>query len=115
MENLLKKAPIGSLDERIEVWEKTVARDEYFAETETWALSFGTFARVEAPSAYANEQYQHEQQMAVHRRVFTVRKRTGYDETRRIRHRANEYDIIAIDDQTLGRNRFLRITGELRK
>lgn len=98
---------IGLLDRCVRIESRTLAQDSYGESLETWAVLESVRAGVKYMRGM--EPFQGDQYNAKRVVQFTIRYRTGIDETARIVWEGDTYDIDYINQK--GRHQWLEIVG----
>lgn len=102
------------MDEEITIQSFTASRDASGQQVLTFSDYVTTLARVKWPDAGLKETYSADQQTAFRKIVFEVRYDPEVNEKMRILYRNVQIcDIAGID--TLGRDRFMSITCQMRE
>lgn len=101
---------IGSMDRRITLKGYTSAADAYGQMVKTWATGSVVWAAVEVVSGTEGQDNQAE--LSRRRLKFTIRYKSGVDETYRIVYEGNDYDIISVAE--IGRRRYMEIIATVR-
>lgn len=102
----------GSLRERVTIQSKTLAKDQYHEQQETWTDDCTVYASVRPVSA--NEQVTADRLETQQRMLITIRYRTGVTVKNRLKHvqdgTTRYYDISSVTNRNM-RNRALDIIG----
>ena len=101
------------LDEEIQIQRFTTTYDGYGGEVKTWTTLYTVLARVEFGATGNNEVFEAGLETTLRRVAFTIRFEDDIQETDRIIHEGDEYDIIA--KQTIGRRMYTKLITVMRK
>jgi len=99
----------GLLTEPIEIWEKTIVKNDYGEETETWALKYSTRARLIHDGG--SRMIQNDEVFYAHSKTFEVRHYVPVDDYDKIIWDNKEYRILNIEPDRERNNK--RIKAEL--
>ena len=102
----------GRLRERVTIQSKTLAKDQYHEQQETWTDDCTVYASVRPASA--REQVAADRLETQQRMIITMRYRTGVTVKNRLKHvqgtSTRYYDIVTVTDRDM-RGRVLDIVG----
>jgi SPP1 family predicted phage head-tail adaptor len=113
MENITSPLKIGMLDEEIQIQRKVSTYDQTGGEIKTWQTLYTVLARTEYPNTGSTENFEAGMETTLRRVVFTIRFEDDIEETDRIVHDGDTYDMLAI--QPVGRRMYMKLLTTMRK